>query len=370
MTDEDYMRVALELAARGRGTTSPNPMVGAVVVADGAMVGSGYHRFAGGPHAEVYAIDAAGARARAGTLYVSLEPCTHTGRTPPCTRKILEAGIRRVVVGMRDPNPRAAGGAEVLRREGVEVTLGVCAAEAEELNEAFITHIRTGRPFVTAKCAATLDGRIATRTMDSKWVTGERARAYVHELRYAMDAILVGIGTVAADDPLLTARVGDRDPRDPVRIVLDATLRIDPAARVLDHGSAAETWVVAGRGVPAEARARIERRGVRVLEAETRDGWIDLAPLVAQLGGMGIQSLLVEGGGRVLSSAFRAGIVDKVCFFFAPLILGGDDGIPICSGPGAARMRDCLRLERVRTRRFDDDVLIEGYVAKAAGPGG
>ena len=272
MTDEDYMRMALELAARGRGTTSPNPMVGAVVVADGAMVGSGYHRFAGGPHAEVYAIDAAGARARAGTLYVSLEPCTHTGRTPPCTRKILEAGIRRVVVGMRDPNPRAAGGAEVLRREGVEVTLGVCAAEAEELNEAFITHIRTGRPFVTAKCAATLDGRIATRTMDSKWVTGERARAYVHELRYAMDAILVGIGTVAADDPLLTARVGDRDPRDPVRIVLDATLRIDPAARVLNHGSAAETWVVAGRGVPAEARARIERRGVRVLEAETRDG--------------------------------------------------------------------------------------------------
>jgi diaminohydroxyphosphoribosylaminopyrimidine deaminase / 5-amino-6-(5-phosphoribosylamino)uracil reductase len=369
MTDEYYMRMALELAERGRGTTSPNPMVGAVVVAAGAVVGSGYHRFAGGPHAEVSAIDAAGVRAAGATLYVSLEPCTHTGRTPPCTRKILEAGIRRVVVGMRDPNPRAAGGAEVLRREGVEVTLGVCAAEAEELNEAFATHIRTGRPFVTAKCAATLDGRIATRTLDSKWVTGERARAYVHALRYATDAILVGAGTIAADDPLLTARVADREPRDPVRIVLDATLRIDPAARVLNHGSASETWVIAGRGAPLEARVRIERPGVRVLEAETRDGLVALAPLMAQLGGMGVTSLLIEGGGRVLSSAFRAGIVDKVCFFYAPLILGGDDGVPICSGPGAARMQDCLRLERVRTRRFDDDVLIEGYVGKTAGSG-
>ncbi len=370
MTDEDYMRMALELAARGRGATSPNPMVGAVVVAGGDVVGSGYHRFAGGPHAEVYAIDAAGAQAAGATLYVSLEPCTHTGRTPPCTDKILAAGIRRVVVGMHDPNPRAAGGAELLRRRGVEVTLGVCAAEAEELNEAFATHIRTGRPFVTAKCAATLDGRIATRTMDSKWVTGERARAYVHELRRAADAILVGAGTVAADDPLLTARVDGRERRDPVRIVLDAALRIDPAARVLSPGSAAETWVVAGRGVSDEARERIERPGVRVLEAETRDGLVLLAPLMAQLGGMGIQSLLVEGGGRVLASAFREGVVDKVCFFYAPLILGGDDGVPICSGTGAARMRDCIRLERLRTRRFDDDLMVEGYVAKSAGPGG
>jgi diaminohydroxyphosphoribosylaminopyrimidine deaminase/5-amino-6-(5-phosphoribosylamino)uracil reductase len=370
MTDEDYMRVALELAARGRGTTSPNPMVGAVVVAGGEVVGSGYHRFAGGPHAEVYAIDAAGGRAAGATLYVSLEPCTHTGRTPPCTDKILAAGIRRVVVGMRDPNPRAAGGADLLRRRGVDVDLGVLAAEAEELNEAFATHVRTGRPFVTAKCAATLDGRIATRTFDSKWVTGERARAYVHELRHAVDAILVGAGTVAADDPRLTARVVGRERRDPVRIVLDAALRIDPAARVLHHDSTAETWVVAGRGASAEARVRVERPGVRVLEAETRDGLVLLAPLMLQLGGMGIQSLLVEGGGRVLASAFREGVVDKVCFFYAPLILGGDDGVPICSGPGAARMRDCIRLERVRTRRFDDDLMVEGYVAKAAGTSG
>ena len=364
-TDEEYMRLALELAALGRGTTSPNPMVGAVVVADGDVAGSGYHRFAGGPHAEVYAIDAAGARARGATLFVSLEPCNHSGRTPPCTRRILEAGIRRVVVAMRDPNPRAAGGVEVLRGQGVEVSLGVCEAEAGELNEAFVAHVRTGRPFVTAKCAATLDGRIATRTRDSKWVTGEQARAYVHELRHATDAILVGAGTIAADDPLLTARASDREPKDPVRIVLDAKLRIDPAAKVLNHRCASETWVVAGSGVTTAARARVERPGVRVLDAETRDGLIALEPLMAQLGGMGIQALLIEGGARVLGSAFAAGIVDKVCFFYAPLVLGGDDGIPMCSGRGAERMRDCIRLERIRTRRFDDDVLIEGYVAKA-----
>jgi diaminohydroxyphosphoribosylaminopyrimidine deaminase / 5-amino-6-(5-phosphoribosylamino)uracil reductase len=365
MTDEDYMQMALELAGRGRGTTSPNPMVGAVVVAGGEVVGTGYHRFAGGPHAEVYAIEAAGARASGATLFVSLEPCNHTGRTPPCTRKILSAGIRRVVVGLRDPNPRAAGGAEELRRNGVEVSMGVCADEAAELNEAFIAFIRTGRPFVTVKCAATLDGRIATRIRDSKWVTGERARAFGHELRHAADAILVGVGTVAADDPLLTTRLSDREPKDPVRIIVDANLRINPAANVLNHTSASETWVVAAPGAAPAARARIERQGVRVIEAETREGLIALGPLMARLGRMGIQSLLIEGGGRVLASAFAAGIVDKVCFFYAPLILGGDDGVPICSGRGAERMRDCIRLERIRTRRFDDDVLIEGYVIKA-----
>lgn len=366
MTDEGYMRMALELAARGRGTTSPNPMVGAVVVAGGEVAGTGYHRFAGGPHAEVDAIDAAGPRAHGADLFVTLEPCNHTGRTPPCTRKILAAGIRRVVAAMRDQNTRAGGGAEVLRAHGVAVVVGVCEAEAAELNEAFLKHVRTGRPFVTAKCAATLDGRIATRTRDSKWVTGERARAYGHELRHAHDAILVGAGTIAADDPQLTTRLDDRTGKDPVRVVLDAGLRIPPTARVLALGSPAETWVVAGPEAPRAARARIERPGVRVLEAETREGLIVLPALMAQLGRMGIQSVLIEGGGRVLASAFAARVVDKVCFFYAPLILGGDDGVPICSGRGAERMADCLRLERVRTRRFDEDVLIEAYVVNAA----
>jgi len=237
--------------------------------------------------------------------------------------------------------------------------------EARQLNEAFVKHACTGRPFVIAKCAATLDGRIATRTGDSKWITGEPARAFVHELRRAVDAILVGVGTVAADDPLLTARTDQRRPKDPIRIVLDTHLRIASTARVLNHTSPADTLVVAGRGASAEAKRRIARRGVQVIEVETREGRVDLAALADRLGAMGVASLLVEGGSRVLGSAFKAGIVDKVCFFYAPLILGGDDGVPVCRGGGAERIGDALRLERIRTLRFGDDVMIEGYVVGA-----
>jgi diaminohydroxyphosphoribosylaminopyrimidine deaminase / 5-amino-6-(5-phosphoribosylamino)uracil reductase len=366
MDDLRFMQMALDAAARGRGFTSPNPMVGAVVVKDGAVVGEGYHQFAGGPHAEVYAIESAGGQARGATLYVNLEPCNHTGRTPPCTLKIVAAGIRRVVVGMQDPNPAVTGGgADFLKQRGVEVTLGVCEEAAEALNEVFIKYIRTRRPFVIAKCAATLDGRIATRTGDSKWVTGEAARACVHEMRHAVDAILVGVGTVAADDPRLTTRIADRKVKDPVRVILDTHGRIPSSARVLSHASGAETIVVAGPAACADVQRRIAGKGVRVIEAATRDGRIDLAALMGQLGEMGITSILIEGGSRVLASAFRAGVVDKACFFFAPLISGGDDGVPICSGPGSDRMRDCIRLVRIRTRRFDDDVMIEGYVTKA-----
>ena len=366
MNDEHHMQMALELAARGRGFTSPNPLVGAVVVNNGVVVGLGYHPFAGGPHAEVRAIDAAGGAARGATLYVNLEPCNHTGRTPPCTLKILEAGLKRVVIGMRDPNPRVmGGGAEFLKAKGVEITFGVCEEAAQELNEVFVKYTRTGRPFVTAKCAATLDGRIATRSGDSKWVTGEASRAFGHELRHAADAIMVGAGTIAADDPLLTTRLKDCQPKDPIRIVLDAQLRTAPTAKVLHHASHAETILVAGRGAPAHVRARMNLKGVRVIDAETRDGRIDLDRLMDQLGKMGVTSILIEGGSRVLGSAFRAGIVDKVCFFYAPLISAGDDGLPICSGPGPEKMRDCIRLDRIRTRHFGDDVLIEGYVMTA-----
>ena len=367
MDDLRFMQMALDLAARGRGFTSPNPLVAAVVVKDGAVVGQGYHQFAGGPHAEVYAIDAAGGQARGATLYVNLEPCNHTGRTPPCTLKIIEAGIRRVVVGMQDPNPAVTGGGvDFLKQRGIEVTLGVCGEAAEALNEVFIKYIRTRRPFVIAKCAATLDGRIATRTGDSKWVTGEAARAWVHELRQAVDAILVGVGTVAADDPRLTTRRAGREVKDPVRVILDTHARIPLSARVIRHASGADTIVVAGPGAFVDAQRRIAGKGVRVIEAATREGRIDLSALMGQLGAMGITSILIEGGSRVLASAFRAGVVDKACFFFAPLISGGDDGVPICSGPGPDRMRDCIRLVRIRTRRFGDDVMIEGYVHKEA----
>ncbi len=359
------MQMALDLATKGEGFTSPNPMVGAVLVKDGRVVSGGYHEIVGGPHAEVNAIDAAGDLAAGATLFVTLEPCNHTGRTPPCTQKILEAGITRVVIAMPDPNENVAGGgSEFLKQHGIEITTGVCRQQAQKQNEAFVKYVRTGQPFVIAKCAATLDGRIATRTGDSKWVTGEAARRFVHRLRHSVDAIMVGINTVRKDDPSLTTRLDDREGKDPIRIILDTHLSIAPGARVLRQASAADTILVAGKGAVRSKKITLEKTGVRVIEASLKNKQIDLASLMVQLGGMEISSLLIEGGSRVLASAFRAGIVDKVQFFYAPKILGGDDGVPICSGPGAELMSQSVALKDISVRRFDDDVLIEGYVEK------
>lgn len=359
--DFRFMDMALDLARRGAGWTSPNPMVGAVVVRDGEVVGKGFHKRVGGPHAEPNAIDDAGPMAEGATLYVTLEPCNHTGRTPPCTERILSAGIQKVVVAMDDPNPDVAGGGNArLREAGIAVMFGVREAEAMQLNEIFIKYIRTKTPFVLVKCAATLDGRIATRTGDSKWVSGEASRAYVHELRHACDGIMVGLGTVLADDPSLTARRPGLESKDPVRIILDARLDIPLDRKVL----AAGTVLATGPDPPAGKRAAVEKTGARVLETDLRDGRINLARLMPILGKMGIASLLVEGGGSVLGSAFAAGIVDKVNFFFAPRILCGDDGVPICRGTGPERMADAIRLTDVSVHRFDADVMIEGYPAR------
>lgn len=365
MDDVGFMQMALAQAELGRGTTSPNPMVGAVVVQGGRVVGRGYHRVAGGRHAEVAAIDDAGDAAAGATLYVTLEPCNHFGRTPPCTEKILAAGIRRVVAAMRDPNPHVAGGGlAVLAQKGLQVEAGVCEAQARRQNECFVKFIRTGSPFVIAKCAATLDGRIATRSGDAKWVTGESARAYVHRLRHWVDAIMVGGGTVRRDDPGLTTRLPGGSGRDPVRIVLDSNLRLSPDAKVMRQRSAAPTWVVSGSEAAASQGGRFEKAGVRVVAAPLRDGRIDLKRLMEELGRLGITSLLIEGGSQVMGSAVRDGIIDKVLFFFAPKITGGDDGFPICGGAGAVRMADCVRLSGIQVHRFDEDVAIEGYIVK------
>ena len=364
MDDIGYMTMALELAARGRGQTSPNPMVGAVVVdANGDVVGKGFHEAAGKPHAEVMALNAAGARADGATLYITLEPCNHFGRTPPCTEAILAAGIARVVVAATDPNPDVAGGGcAYLEENGLEVATGVCEPEARKLNEIFNKYIVKKSPFVVVKCAATLDGRIATRSGDSKWVSGEVSRRFVHTLRHELDGIMVGIGTVTADDPSLTARPEAKAGSDPVRIILDTHLSISPDAKLLHLDSTAETVIVCGVSVPDEKVTRIQRNGVRILPMESENGRILMKPLMARLGRMGITSLLIEGGSRIIGSAFREHIVDKVIFFFAPKILGGDDGTPICSGPGPELMKDSIPLRDLCALRTGDDLMIEGYV--------
>ncbi len=364
MRDRFYMQMALALAARGRGRTLPNPMVGAVVVRDGRVVGRGWHAYYGGPHAEVNALDDAGEAARGATLYVTLEPCNHTGQTPPCTRRILAAGIKAVVAAAHDPNPGVTGSGNAwLRKQGVAVTTGVCAAEAVRLNEAFNHFICTRRPFVTLKCAATLDGRMATRTGDSKWVTGEASRRYVHDLRHEAAAIMVGINTVRADDPSLTTRLPEGGGLDPARVILDTRLTIAPTAKVLQQSSAAPTIVVTGPDTPPAAREAIVAAGGRLLAAPLHEGRIDLPWLMDRLGEMGLASLLIEGGSQVAGAALRAGIVDKLCLFYAPRLLAGDDGIPICGGPGPALMRDSRAVRIETIHRFGEDLMVEAYPA-------
>jgi len=366
--DKQYMKMALDLAAKGLGYTSPNPMVGAVIVKDNKVVGKGFHQAAGKAHAEVNAIDAAGTSAEGATLYVNLEPCNHTGRTPPCTEKILAAGISRVVVAMEDPNPDVrGGGVAYLTSRGVNVTVGVCENEARQLNEIFIKYSKTKRPFAIIKCAATLDGRIATRTGDSRWVTGEASRNFVHQLRHAVDAIMVGIDTVVKDDPSLTTRLSGDLPdksRDPVRVVLDTRLRIPEAAKLLRLESDSDTLIITGPDVAGDKKTRIEKKGAKVMEAPVKDGMIDLNGLMDNLGALELTSLLIEGGSRVIASVLAAGIADKIIFFYAPKILGGDDGVPICQGPGPDLMDQSIPVKDVQVRRFGDDVMIEGYIEK------
>jgi diaminohydroxyphosphoribosylaminopyrimidine deaminase/5-amino-6-(5-phosphoribosylamino)uracil reductase len=363
MDHEFFMKKALALAKKGQGYTSPNPMVGAVIVKDGEVKGKGYHQAVGQAHAEVNAIEDAGSQAKGATLYVNLEPCNHTGRTPPCTRKILEAGIKRVVVALEDPNTIAGGGSVFLKQNGIEVITGVCENQAARLNEAFLKYVNSKTPFVTIKCAATLDGRIATRTGDSRWVTGEKARRHVHRLRHAVDAILVGIGTIHADNPSLTTRLDSNKGVDPIRIVLDTHLSISPDAKILKLNSNSDTILVTGNTVSEAQKKKVAKNRVRFLAQPLKNGQIDMKALMVQLGSMDITSLLIEGGSQVIASAFGSGIVDKALFFYAPKILGGDDGIPICRGPGPRLMKDCIRTTNIRIRRFDDDVMIEAYIS-------
>lgn len=365
-----FMRQALALARRGYGRTSPNPMVGALLVRQNRIIGRGWHHRAGAPHAEVEAIrnaTAGGHRLVGATLYVTLEPCSTHGRTPPCTEAIFAAGITRVVVGAVDPNPAHAGrGLKLLKARGVRVTEGVLAEECALLNEAFNHWIVTRRPWVTVKSAMTLDGKIATARGESKWLTGARARSHGHRLRQGGDAVLVGINTILADDPSLTARRPDGTPVRGLapkwRIILDARARTPLTARVVTDEFKERTLVVVGRDAP-ERRTRALAKHVNVVLAPEREGGIDLRWLLKRLGGESISSVLVEGGGEVNASFLLGGHAHRVAFFYAPKILGGRDARKAVAGEGAPDLACSVRLEQVEWRWLGEDLLLTARVA-------
>ncbi len=359
--DRRFMKTALELAARARGRTSPNPMVGALVVKEGKILGQGCHLKAGTPHAEIHALNQAGREAEGATLYVTLEPCCHHGRTGPCTEAVISAGIARVVAAMADPNPLVAGkGLARLGEAGIDVTLGVMEKEALLLNEVFIKYITTRSPFVVAKAAMSLDGKIATRSGKSKWITGPAARAFGHQLRDWYDAILVGIGTVLADDPSLTTRLPGGGGRDPARVILDSRARILPQARVLTQRSAAPTIIAVTAAAPQERIITLRESGAEVLVINEGPR-VDLAELLKILGARGITSVLIEGGAGVHGSAISAGLADKAAWFIAPKIIGGAAAPGPVGGTGADDPAGAAALERVRVRRLGPDILLEGY---------
>ncbi|WP_274364530.1 bifunctional diaminohydroxyphosphoribosylaminopyrimidine deaminase/5-amino-6-(5-phosphoribosylamino)uracil reductase RibD [Paenibacillus thermotolerans] len=359
--DESYMRTAIELAKATIGQTGTNPSVGCVVVKDGRIVGMGAHLRQGEAHAEVHALNMAGASAEGSTVYVTLEPCSHHGRTPPCADRLVRERVARVVVAGVDPNPLVAGrGVERLREHGIEVKTGVLEREAAELNEVFFHLVRSGRPFVAVKTAGTLDGRIAAPGGDSRWITNGESRSFVHGLRHRYAAIMAGVGTVLADDPRLTARL-EVPSRDPLRVIVDSQLRTPPDAAALapraDGLPAALIFTAAS--APAAARTALAERGAEIVDCGPGPR-VDLTLALQELGKRGIASVLVEGGGTLSGALLAAGFVDKVYAFVAPKIIG-EGGPANFSFPGFSRMADAISLERVAVRTFGSDVLIEGY---------
>ena len=352
------MRAALALARRGLGTVWPNPAVGCVIVKDGRVVGRGWTQPGGRPHGETEALGRAREAARGATAYVSLEPCCHWGRTPPCADALITAGIRRVVVPLEDPDPRVAGGGlSRLRAAGIAVESGLCAAEAAEVNAGFFSRLRLGRPLVTLKLATSLDGRIAIASGESQWITGPPARERAHALRAAHDAIMVGTGTVLADDPQLTCRLPGLAHRSPVRVVIDRHLRIQASMQLAASARDVPTWILTLPSADPSRRQALLDNGVTVIDIEAdADGTIGLASALAALGERGITRLLVEGGGRLAAALARARLVDRIAWVHAPLLIG-NDGVPAIAGLGLDALSDAPCLDRLSTEIVGDDVL-------------
>lgn len=366
--DTRYMRKAITLARKGGGWVNPNPLVGAVLVNDGKIVGEGYHEHFGAPHAEVNAIRNAGEKATGSTLIVTLEPCSHQGKTPPCTDLIVESGIRKVIIGTPDPNPQVNGkGMKILKDKGLEVTSGILEEEIRKMNEPFNKYILTGLPFCVLKTAMSLDGKIATPSGESRWISGEASRKYSHSLRNRYSAIMVGINTVINDNPSLDTRIPGKKKHHPLKVIVDTFARIPLESRILSLNPQLAILAVSEEADKEKIR-NIERLGAQVLVCPMKNRRIDLISLTAMLGQMGIDSILIEGGSTLAFSAIQDGVVDKVVSMIAPKIIGGEKAKTSVGGEGIARLAEAVQLDQITVKRLNEDIMIEGYIHKNLKP--
>lgn len=358
---EYYMNRAFELAKCGWGRTNPNPLVGAVIVKNGEIIAEGCHEILGCAHAEVAAFNNAKQCVEGSTLYVNLEPCSHYGRTPPCAKAIIEAGVRKVVVAMVDPNPKVSGkGIQMLKDAGIDVQVGVLEDEAKKLNEIFIKYITKKKPFVIMKTAMTLDGKIASLSGDSKWISGESSRQYVHTLRDRVSAIMVGANTVLKDNPFLTTRLPSKAGKDPKRIIVDSIGRTPIESNIFNISSSSGVIIAATSKIDNNKERLFKDKGACIIKADGDTGHVDLPKLMDELYTMEIDSILIEGGGTLNSAALEAGIVDRVMMFITPKIIGGKDALTPVEGLGRQLMKDAIQLKDITVSRFDEDILIEG----------
>jgi len=358
---EYFMALALKLALKAKGMTSPNPLVGSLVVKKGRIIGKGYHEKAGFAHAEITALEEAGAKAKGATLYVTLEPCAHFGKTPPCVERIIRSGIKEVIVGMIDPNPLNNGrGVEILRQNKIKVKVGFLERELRKANEVFIKYITKRMPFVTVKVAQSLDGKIATRRGDSKWITSDKSRGFAHRLRKDYDAIMVGVNTVLRDNPKLDAWFSKKQP---VKIIVDSHLSVPQDAAIFSGASSVIiVTLLASPGQETENRGILEKKA-SILEVKENAGQVNLKDMMKKLARMGISSILVEGGGILIGSLFDEKLVDKILFFFSPKIIGGKDAISPVMGKGIARIDNAVKVKALKIRRLGEDFLAEGYIS-------
>ena len=357
------MRLALDLARKAEGKTSPNPVVGAVVVKSGMIIAKGYHKRAGSPHAEIIALRKAGRKSIGADLYVNLEPCSHHGKTPPCTEAIIAAGIKRVVLGIRDPNRLVRGkGIRFLKKQGIEVDVGILKRDCKEVNETFIKYITTGRPWVILKSALSLDGKVATHAGDSRWISGPKAREYAHQLRNKVDAVLVGAGTVRVDDPRLTVRLNKKGIRNPVRIVVAGKQPIPVSSKIFNNALRERVIYATTISQSLSQKKKLELKGVKLLSMKYKRKKVDLSLLMDKLGEMGITSIMIEGGAEISGDALKEKIVDKVIYFIAPKIIGGKRAPGPVGGQGISKLKDFIQAKDMSVAKLGDDFVIEAKI--------